>query len=509
MSLAKVATGLAVMVLASQPKTVYAEENSSFAVAMDAFTRQSLQRIEAVPGLAIAVVDETGPVYVGAFGVADVKTGAPVTADTRFYIASSTKAFTALAIAIMAERGEVDLDAPLASWAPETTTPALIANRITLTDLLSHRSGIENGPMAFRLAYSGEWTPEELWQLAAQTKSGDDAYGAFAYGNVGYNLATVLTERRWHRDWRDMVQEEVLGPLAMDATTARIDEARTDGVQVASGHLGRIANHPDRAPLQKINATMQSAGGLISTAHDMALWLEAQINDGYVGGRQVFPKRLVASTHISRVAQDNRFGDYQRSGYGLGWQIGSYGEDVLIHHFGNFSGSRAHVSFMSERRQGVVVLVNEDGFGGEVADIVANYAYDLLAGRADIEAFYEARLNALANQRDRRRAGVANAIAERAQRPRTLSQNNSAYTGRYFHTDYGTLYVHETEGRLEVSIGVMKALADYMPEPETIRVELVPLQGEVITFHLSDDGNVGQLSYRGEAFIRVDTLAGR
>lgn len=55
---------------------------------------------------------------------------------------------------------------------------------------------------------------------------------------------------------------------------------------------------------------------------------------------------LVASTHQPLVAQQATFGPYVRDGYGLGWQTGRYGEAVLIHHFGNFAGSRAHVSFM-------------------------------------------------------------------------------------------------------------------------------------------------------------------
>ena len=78
------------------------------------------------------------------------------------------------------------------------------------------------------------------------------------------------------------------------------------------------------------------------------------------------------------MAQETTFGDYVRTGYGLGWQVGRYRDDVLIHHFGNFSGSRAHVSFMPERGLGVAVLVNEDAVAGELADLVANYAYDIL-----------------------------------------------------------------------------------------------------------------------------------
>ena len=95
-------------------------------------------RKTAINGLAVAVVDRDGLVHAAGFGVADVATGSAVTTETRFYIASATKSFTALSLAAMARRGEVNLDAPLADWAPPSGVPADIAARITLTDLLSH-----------------------------------------------------------------------------------------------------------------------------------------------------------------------------------------------------------------------------------------------------------------------------------------------------------------------------------------------------------------------------------
>ncbi len=479
-----------------------AQDRAAFGPAMDAFASRAMQRVEAVPGLALAVVDGDGLFHAAGFGVADMATGAAVTPDTRFYIASATKSFTALSFAAMARRGEVDLDAPLADWAPPSGVPDEIAARITLTDLLSHRSGVDNAPIAFRVAYSGDWTPEVLWRLTAETQPRDTPYGQFVYANSGYNLATVLAERRWGRDWRAMVEGEVLTPLGMTATTARIDEARATGAVVAAGHFGRVPGKPERSPLQKTNATMQSAGGLISTANDMAIWLEAQINDGRVGGRQVFPSGLIASTHAPRVVQTATFGPYVRTGYGLGWQVGRYGDDVLIHHFGNFSGSRAHVSFMPQRRLGVVVMVNEDAFAGDLADVVANYAYDWFAGLPDIEAVYDAKLDALIAERDRRRTGIAGAVEARAKRTRTLSLAHAAYVGDYVNDAYGTLTIREAGERLLVAIGVQQALADYLTEPEGLRVELTPFRGEGVVFRLDAAGRPAALTYQDAVFVR-------
>ncbi|WP_420471012.1 serine hydrolase [Brevundimonas sp. FT23042] len=503
MSSHRLPTALAAAILLTLPSDAVAQDRAAFPAALDVFARRALDRTEAVPGMSVAVVDGQGAVHTAGYGVADVETGAPVDADTRFYIASATKSVTALAIAALAARGEVDLEAPLSRWAPASGVAPDIAARVTLTDLLSHRSGVDNAPISFRAAFSGEWTPEIMWRLTDRTAPLEDGgAGDFAYSNAGYNLATVLLEHERGQDWRALVQAEVLGPLGMDRTTAFIDEARADGGRVAAGHLGLEPGGATRSPLQKTDATMQSAGGLISTAGDMALWLEAQINDGQVGGRQVLPRGLVTSTHLSRVAQDTTFGDYSRTGYGLGWQVGRYRDDVLIHHFGNFSGSRAHVSFMPERRLGVAVMVNEDAVAGELADLVANYAYDWFVGLPDIEAVYDAKLDELVVRRDRRRAGLAAGRAVRAQRPRTLSRPNAAYVGDYVSPAYGVMSVREDGEGLRLSIGVQGAPAENFTDPESVRVELTPLSGQVVVFRMDAEGRPVSLVYDGESFFR-------
>lgn len=467
----------------------------------DAFIRRALDRVGVVPGLSIAVVEGDEAILTAGYGVADLATGAPVDADTRFYIASSTKSFTALAIAAMAARGEIDLEAPVTAWSNLPGAPAELFANVSLTDLLSHRSGLDNSPMSFRAAMSGEHTPEAMRGLVAATVARDDTpHGTFRYSNAGYNLATTLLEARTGHDWRVLVRDEVLRPAGMTDTTGWVSEARAEGV-VAAGHLGHGAGGPVRSPLQKVDATMQSAGGLVSTADDMARWLEIQLNDGVLDGRRVFPAGLVASTHRPLATNDATFGPYVREAYGLGWQIGRYGDDVLIHHFGNFAGSRAHVSFMPERRLGVVVMINEDAVAGGLADLVANYVYDWHAGRPDLEAVYDAALTAFVANRDAARASIARQSADRAARPWMLSRPLPAYAGTYAGPSLGTIRVAERDGALVVTSGVMEALAEPFTRPESIRVELAPLQGQVILF-AADGQTPGSLEFLGETFAR-------
>ncbi|AAK23481.1 serine hydrolase domain-containing protein [Caulobacter vibrioides] len=467
------------------------------AQAIDDFARRALAELATVPGLSLAVVQGREVVMAAGYGVADLGTGRPAHADTAFYIASSTKAFTALAIAAIAARGTFALDAPLSRWIGDSPFPADLAASVSLSDLLCHRSGLENQPIAHRAAFTGEHTPAAMSALLRSTiRSKDTPHGVFRYTNTGYNLATTLIEDRFGLDWRDMVDREVLRPAGMTRTTARIDAARRRK-GVALGHTpaadGRIAP----SPLQKTDATMQPAGGLVSTAREMARWLEIQLNDGVLEGRRLFPEGLVASTHRPRVPQQAKFGPYVRDGYGLGWQTGRYGEQPLIHHFGNFAGARAHVSLMPARGVGVAVMANEDALAGEVTDLVANYVYDCLAGRVDLEAVYESELSALKDRIARRRAGLTASRAERAARPWSLSRANANYLGAYHNPQMGRLDIVEANARLMVRAGAMASPAEAGGQPETLRVELVPLSGQVIRF-VGD----GELVLDGQTYVR-------
>ena len=487
---------LAISALFMSTSAWSAPDTDRQAADIDAFVRRAMATVGTVPGLSLAVVAGEDVVIVEGYGVADVKTRQPVNADTTFYIASATKSFTALAIARMGERGEFDLDDPLDRWAGTTPLLADQSSTVTLTDLLSHQSGLTNDAMGYRLAFSGEHTPSAMRVLLAETVENTEApRGTFNYTNVGYNIATTLIEGRFGRAWQTLVDEEVLSPAGMTHTTASISQARQDGV-VASGHLAMSAAEPQRSPLQKVDETMQSAGGLVSNARDMARWLELQINDGELDGQQIFPVGLVSASHRSRVAQDLQFGAYHRDGYGLGWQTGRYVDDVLIHHFGNFGGSRAHVSFMPERQLGVAVMVNEDLVTGELADLVANYVYDRFAERPDIETTYDALLAEMVATRDRRLASLTRARAERATRPSMLSRPLTTYLGTYESPVMGTLIITQMEGHLVVQSGVMSAVAEAGTDSESVRVELVPLQGQIITF------GPDSLTFDGQVFVR-------
>jgi CubicO group peptidase (beta-lactamase class C family) len=96
-----------------------------------------------IPGLAMAVVRRDEPPLLGCWGVSDIETGAPVTPDTAFPICSVTKSFTATALALLADEGRLDWDAPVRRVLPEfQLRDAVASEQTSLRDLLTHRIGL-------------------------------------------------------------------------------------------------------------------------------------------------------------------------------------------------------------------------------------------------------------------------------------------------------------------------------------------------------------------------------
>ena len=126
------------------------KDTSSYSGRLDAFI-ESAWALDLSPGMALAVVQGDRVVYSKGFGYADLDTKRRVTPETLFYVASTSKSFTAFAVALLDHRGKLDLDAPLSRLLPDVRLQEpLSAASITMRDLLTHTHGIANsGPVVY------------------------------------------------------------------------------------------------------------------------------------------------------------------------------------------------------------------------------------------------------------------------------------------------------------------------------------------------------------------------
>jgi CubicO group peptidase (beta-lactamase class C family) len=468
--------------------------------ALDEFIARAMDRIQ-VPGLSVAVYSRDG-IYARGFGVTDVTTGEHVDADTAFYIASTTKPLTALAVASLLARHELDLNVTLSAFAPDAPFPAAVRPaEVRLRDLLSHTSGLGNGPIGFRVAFTGQHSPDLLWRLLSRSTVNEDApLGRFDYTNSGYNIATVLTHRRFGTPWQELLQREVFGPVGMRRASAMMSRAAEGSWPVARPHA-LLPEGLAKLYLEKTDRTMQSAGGVIMSANDAARWLELMIEDGAVGGRQIVPAALVRSTRMPLAATVGDFAGFGYEGYGLGWYHGRYRDEPVLHHTGGFSGMSSHVSYIPGRHIGVAAFANEYN-AARLTDAVAGYVYDLTAGRSDAATRFQSQLDVIATRRARFFERIAADRTGRAGRPWNLTRPRAAYGGVYENGNYGRIEIVVERDGLAVVFGALRATAEPFTNSDTIRVEFLPFDGEPIVF-----GGAGaspdHLRYDDETYTRV------
>ena len=456
---------------------------------------------DATPGISVAVVQGDSVIWLAARGWADREATRAVTPETRFYIASTTKAFTATAAACLAARGALDLEAPLSEALPLARFNATVhPESIRVVDLLTHTHGIDaDGPVSVRVAYTGDYDHAGLYRALASQGAASSGH-AFAYLNLGYDLAGIVLDPAHDRGWKSVVESEVTGPLGLKATTAYRSKVRD---AVLALPYENTTEGFERVRLAKQDANMGPAGGMFSTSGDLARLLIAELNEGRIDGRARTPASVIAETQRFHVAQAGKPWDYPRHGWGLGWDLGTYVSDTLVHRFGTFPGYGCHVSFMPARHIGVVVLVNNSRTGMLFADIVANAVYDQLSGRVDAGTRMDAALDSLRVRTTKLHGLLATDHARRAARPQQLSHPLEAYAGEFVNSDWGTLRLSVQQGHLFARMGVAESKVEvYDATKDKLRVELFGGGGVVEAVFPEGAARASELKLEGASFRR-------
>ncbi len=476
------------------------QANKKFADRLNSYANE-LMALEMVPGAAMVVVQGDKTVFQAGFGMADIGAKRKVTKDTVFYIASSTKSFTGLAAAICENRRELDLDTTLDKLLPKTNFhQQLDPSNIRFRDLLTHTHGINNnGPVSFRSAYSGQHTDEILKDL--MRFHGVAANGKkYRYSNIGYNVAGLAIQNKFGISWKELLKREIFDPLKMNSTTGYV--SKIDRNRLAMPYSIE-PNGFKRTHYAKSDANMHAAGGLVTTTSDLAQWLKVNINRGKIDGKQLIAEAAFQNAHRSYIKQDSQYMSFSRTGYGLGWQTGSYGKEEMIHHFGGFSGFHCHISFMPKKKIGVAILINTSA-GARFADQMARLAYDLLLEKPEVEKQYSKQtIEKLSSQMAKLRKRIKADRDRRAARSQVLPHPKKAYSGTFRNEQFGDVTFKVVNGKLESTMGPLwSAVEVFDGKRNMLRVELTG-SGQVVQFDFGDGEQAKSFRLLGLVFERV------
>src|SRR6266511_4084040 len=135
-----------------------------------------------IPGISIAIVKDDKVIYIKGLGVRNVEQNLPVSPKTQFAIGSSSKAFTAMTMMMCVDEGKLALtDSPKKYLPYFKINDPEIDSKITLSDIMSHRSGLERTDIAW---YTGRLSPREIIQVAGEAKPSAKLGEKFQYQNV-------------------------------------------------------------------------------------------------------------------------------------------------------------------------------------------------------------------------------------------------------------------------------------------------------------------------------------
>lgn len=491
-------------------QTSSAATENDFTAVYEARVNQTLEMFPDLPGIAIVIVKDDKPIFLRAYGMADREGAIKSDTDTLYYIASSTKSFTALAAAMLDKEDKIKLSDPLTKYTPGIRFKNAIPEKITIRDLLTHTSGLRNVALVNRLAFTGQVDQGEIDQVFANgTSFSETDFGKYNYTNLGYNIYGLALHYHLQKKWQDLLEERIFQPANLQHTTAYVSKARARKYKLAAPYVVDTdavnAGKMVRSQLEKTDENMQSAGGIFMSISDLGRWLNLNMNGGKLDGKQVLPADVIRLAHIGYTKSTRNEPPFSGEGeYGLGWQIGTYRNEKVIYHHGGYPGYRSHVSFMPDRKLAVGVLVNNDALGGRLADMLAAYAYDWWLRTENLDADYAKQLQETLKSYESRKQGIAAEAAERAKREWKLTKPFAEYAGKYKNDLLGTIEIIAMEKALAVRMGNVNTVATPFTQSDTIRVVMLPGgNGEVMGFAKDGGDKIASLNFGGATFTRV------
>jgi CubicO group peptidase (beta-lactamase class C family) len=341
---AQIATAQQTATSASATKQDYTAALAAIEKALDA-KRKEL----GIPGISLAIVKDDQIIYLKGLGEKDVEKKLPVTPDTRFAIGSASKAFTGMLAVMSADEGKLSLDDSPNKYLPYfTLRDQEAAAKITIRDLLAHRSGLSRTDFAM---VTGLLNREELIRVAGMAKPTAKLGEKFQYQNIMYAAAGEVVAKAEHSTWDKLIATRIFKPLGMnnsDTTAAAMQKARDYSFGYDYSPSTKVTR---RLPQREIKAAAP-AGAINSSARDMAQWLRLMLNNGTYNG-----KRLVSEKGFDQLVskQMNIGGPIN---YGLGWFLREWNGHKVVEHGGNIDGFNSQVALMPDQKLGFVLLTN-------------------------------------------------------------------------------------------------------------------------------------------------------
>jgi CubicO group peptidase (beta-lactamase class C family) len=340
------------------------------------------------PGVAVLVQQNGYTIFERGYGSRELRTYAPIGAETNFRLASFTKQFTAMSIMLLKHDGKLRYEDKLTDVFPDF--PAY-GKSITIRHLLTHTSGLPDYEDLMEAAEKRKGAPvwsaarqiqdAEVLQLLEQESAGKFPPGTkWSYSNSGYVVLGLIVAKVSGKPFDEFLRERIFVPLQMNETVA-YEKRKNEVAHRAYGHSKEQAGwkETDQSPT---SATLGD-GGIYSSLNDLAMWDEGLAHHTLLSEKEMqaalTPVKLVDGSQPKWPSDTETSSDNLHPGrpvaYGFGWFLGPYkGRPRMYHHGGSMGFSTYIVRFLQDNTT-IIVLCNRTDVDPEplalkVADLV-------------------------------------------------------------------------------------------------------------------------------------------
>jgi CubicO group peptidase (beta-lactamase class C family) len=472
----------------AQQKTEITSDRVNAALAqLDPYIRSAMDKTK-VPGAAVAVIYNGQVVFLRGYGVRKVGEPEAIDPDTVFEIASVSKPIASTILASLVGQGKISWDDKVADLEPDFKLSSPETTReVTIRDFLSHRSGLatESGDLLEDL---GDSRPNILHQMRYLPLPGVFRK-TYAYSNFGYTTGAIAAATKIGKPWETIAEEQLYAPLGMTSTSSRFSDYENRANKAAL-HI-MINGQPFNRFVREADAEAP-AGGVSSSARDLAKWVRLQLDGGKWNGKQLIDANALAETHkpqVCRVAADPaKPNDCPRNQYyGLGWDVGkdALGRDQFAHSGAFFLGTSTSVYIVPEEHIGVLALTNSTPVGLPESICLTFLDY-LHYGKQQRDY-----LPLIAHFMDQMIAQTQDAAPDYATLPAPANPATAkpltAYAGTYSNEYFGTLEVSVDKDRLILRL-----------PPRGAYYELSHWDGDTFTYYFASEST--GLGRRGAKF---------
>jgi CubicO group peptidase (beta-lactamase class C family) len=394
------------------------------------------------PGLSVVVVKDGNVILKKGFGVQNITDKTPYTTATLSTCASTTKAMTAICMAILVDEGKVKWSDIVTNILPEfKLSDPYVTSEITVKDLFTHNTGLGNADLLWILGYSRE----EILHRMQTIPLSYSLRSSYTYQNLMYLVAGEVIKKVSGKTWDEFIMERLFKPIGMTNTYADYSKIPVSAAKTTPHFKDKEKQDKVRTISYLDGDNVGAAGGVWSCADDISKWMQFLQDSTKLNGKRLLKAETFAELFKPHaLIPPNDFYPTTKltkphwTSYGLGWFQHDYRGKMVQFHTGSLDGLVAIFGMIPEERISIYVFGNLDHT--EIRHALMYKAFDLWSFYDNKNDWSNDFFNLYKGLNDNVNKKETEQLAKRVLNTHP-SLALGAYSGKYVNTIYGNAEV--------------------------------------------------------------------